>query len=87
MGEVKGFYWNSFIKNIGHTLLREKEDEEDVVDTLCGLIKYRVKTFEKLQNVGRSEYKLFTEKFISQGSSRLDLRLAVSKVRGGSYCE
>ena len=62
-GKAKGFYWNDFLGEVGNYLVNEKqEDEEDVIDGLCGLIKYKVKKLEHLQNVGRGDYKLFPEK-------------------------
>ena len=59
-GDTKGLYWNSFIEEVGKYLIAEKEEEEvDVIDALCGLIKYRVKKLDHLQNVGRGDYELF----------------------------
>ena len=51
-GESKGFYWNSFLGDMENYLLIEKqEEEEDVIDALCGLIKYKVKKLKHLQNI------------------------------------
>ena len=66
-GEAKGFYWNDFIEEVGNHLVKEKgEDEEDVIDALCGLIKYKVKKLEHLQNISDNK-KEFAERLSAKG--------------------
>ena len=67
-GKAKGFYWNDFLEEAGNYLAKEKgEDEEDVIDALCGLIKYKVKKLEHLQNIGRGDYDKFKTDLSAKG--------------------
>ena len=66
-GEAKGFYWTPLLEEVGNYLLKEKgEDEEDVIDALCGLIKYKVKKLEHLQNISDSK-KEFRDALTAKG--------------------
>jgi len=57
-GKAKGFYRNDFIEEVANHLAKEKgEDEEDLINVLCGLIKYKVKKLEHLQNISDNKKK------------------------------
>lgn len=59
--------WTSFIVEVGEWLLGEGEDEDDVAETLVGLINYGAVTEKKLQNVGLGDYGQFKKELRPEG--------------------
>jgi len=66
--KAEGFYWNGFIKEVEKHLTEDRKEEEvDVVDPFCCLIKYKVRVLKDLQNVGHGNYDKFAEKLSAEG--------------------
>lgn len=47
-GVPRAFYWNNFLEEIANLL---KDDHFGAILTLCGLIKYRVKSLDNIRNI------------------------------------